>query len=68
MSFVPISRLYMKAVLTFLGDPCADVHTPTASESNFRLSKKHSSKPMEREERRLARRGTRETAGTSNAL
>ena len=40
----------------------------TASESNFRLSKKHPSKPMEREERRLARRGTRATVGTSNAL
>jgi len=68
VSFVPISRPYMKAVLTFLGDPCADVHTLTASESNFSLSKKHSNKPIEREERRLARRGTRATVGTSNAL
>ena len=56
--FVPISRLYMKAVLTFLSDPCADVRTLTASKSNFKLSKKNSSKSTERKERRLARRGT----------
>jgi len=56
----------MKAVLTFLGEPYADVHTLSASESNFRLSKKHSSKPAERKERRLARRGTRATVESSS--
>ena len=42
-------------VLTLLSDPCAEVHTLTASESNFVLSYKHSSEPTERKERRLAR-------------